>query len=65
MYHGTIWYHGIRVRTNGTCSVVIFNNRYGMPSGTRIRTQLAAAHPQNTRGSQCTCVPFSNQKAVT
>jgi hypothetical protein len=30
-------------------------------------SQLAAVYPssQNTRGSQCTCVPFSNQKVVT
>ncbi len=34
----------------------------------RSLSQLAAVYrvpSQNTRGSQCTCVPFSNQKVVT
>ncbi len=61
-----------------TCTI---GSRYAIASDRKVRIRVAPIHTsipwytcryqwyvctsQNTRGSQCTCVPFSNQKVVT
>jgi hypothetical protein len=62
--------HGTRVRTMVpwyTCTRVEYHTDTRQPM-VHLRTGVRArvhTYSQNTRGSQCTCVPFSNQKVVT